>query len=122
MASATTGASFTGVTVRRKVCGALVSTPLLFVPPLSCAMTVTVAVPVAFVAGVKVSVPLAASAGGTLKRASLLLVTVKESVWVPPSLSLRLLAKPLTVCAPASSATVRGLKPFVSWVVESARL
>ena len=42
------GASLTGVTVMVNVCAALVSTPPLAVPPLSCGkLTVTVAVPLA---------------------------------------------------------------------------
>ena len=39
------GASLTGVTVIVNVCGALVSTPPLAVPPLSWMLTVTVATP-----------------------------------------------------------------------------
>ena len=46
------GASLTAVTLMTKVCGAEVSLPPLAVPPLSCARTVTVAVPFAFAAGV----------------------------------------------------------------------
>src|SRR6516225_5734194 len=46
------GASFTGVTVIVNVCGALVSTPPLAVPPSSWARTVTVAHPLASGAGV----------------------------------------------------------------------
>ena len=42
------GASFTAVTVIVNVCGALVSTPPFAVPPLSCSVTVIVAVPIAF--------------------------------------------------------------------------
>src|SRR6266516_1205076 len=45
---ASTGRSFTGVTVIVKVWGALVSTPLFAVPPLSWIRTVTVATPLAF--------------------------------------------------------------------------
>ena len=57
------GASLTAVTVIVKVCVALVSTPPLAVPPLSWIVTVTVAVPTAFAAGVKVSVPVGLTAG-----------------------------------------------------------
>ena len=46
------GASFTGLTVMLKVQGALVSTPPLAVPPLSCRPTVTVALLLALRAGV----------------------------------------------------------------------
>ena len=63
-----------------KVWAALVSAPLLSTPPVSCAVTVTVAVPFAFAAGVKVSVPSAARAGWALKRALALFVTVKLTV------------------------------------------
>ena len=42
------------------VCGALVSTPLLAIPPLSWRRTVTVVVPLAAAAGVYVRVPFAA--------------------------------------------------------------
>ena len=54
----------------------LVSTPPLAVPPLSWATTVTVALPKALAAGVKVSVPLVLIAGWALKRLLLLFVTV----------------------------------------------
>jgi hypothetical protein len=57
------GASFTGVTVIAKVCGALVSDPPFAVPPLSLNVRVIVALPFAFAAGVYVSVPLALTAG-----------------------------------------------------------
>lgn len=59
--------SATGVTVMVKVCGALVSTPPLAVRPVSYAVTVTVALPLAFNAEVKVSVPSAARAGWALR-------------------------------------------------------
>src|SRR5207248_2449971 len=52
------GASLTGLTVMVNVCGAEVSTPPFAVPPLSCSVTVTVAVPLASGAGVKVRTPL----------------------------------------------------------------
>ena len=71
------GASFRLLTVRVKVCAALVSTPLLAVPPSSCAMTVTVAEPKALAAGVKVSVPPVLTTGWLLKSALLSFVTVK---------------------------------------------
>ena len=48
----TVGGSFTGVTVIVNVWAALVSTPPLVVPPLSCICTVTVAEPFALAAGV----------------------------------------------------------------------
>ena len=67
------------VTVRVKVCGALVSTPPLAVPPLSMAVTVTVATP-GVLPGVKVSVPSLAIAGWVVKRALLLLLTWNASV------------------------------------------
>ena len=46
------GASFTGVTLMVNVCGADVSLPPFAMPPLSCAVTVTVALPKASAAGV----------------------------------------------------------------------
>jgi hypothetical protein len=97
-AKAKVGASFTAETVMTKVCAALVSTPPLAVPPESCIVTDTVAVPFAFAAGVKVSVPLALIAGCTLKRALLLFVTVKLTVCVDSSAGPELMA--LTTFAP----------------------
>ena len=101
------GVSFTGVTVRTKVCAALVSTPLLAVPPSSTATTDTVAVPLASAAEVKVSVPLASSAGWALKSALLVLVTVKltdceDSFAGPDEMVVATLGM---LCAPASSKT-----------------
>jgi hypothetical protein len=86
-----------------------VSAPPLAVRPVSWAVTVTVAVPLAFVAVVKVSVPAAPIAGWALKRELLLFVTVKLTVWADSSAgpAEMLVAKPLWLCAPASSATVR---------------
>ena len=81
-----------------KVCAALVSTPPLAVVPLSWVVTDTVAVPLAFAAGVKVSVPLALIAGCTLKRALLLFVTVKLTVWDDSFVGPELIA--LTTFAP----------------------
>ena len=46
------GASLTDWIVIVKVCGALVSVPPFAVPPVSCAVTVTVATPFALTAGV----------------------------------------------------------------------
>ena len=74
--SAKLGASFTGVIVMVRVFVVL-STPPLAVPPLSWAMTVTVALPLAFAAGVKVSVPPALRVGWLLKSAVLLLFTTR---------------------------------------------
>ncbi len=74
IASTRAGASFTAVTVRVKVF-VFVSTPAFAVPPLSCAITVTVAEPLALVAGVKVSVPSAAMAGWVEKSPVLSLPT-----------------------------------------------
>ena len=50
--AATTGASFTAVTVMENDCAALRSTPPLVVPPSSCNCTVTSALPLALAAGV----------------------------------------------------------------------
>jgi hypothetical protein len=58
------GGSFCERTVIVKVCGALVSTPPLAVPPLSFAWMVTMATPAVSATGVKVSVPLGWTAGG----------------------------------------------------------
>src|SRR5829696_10070882 len=69
------------MTVMVNSCVALVSFPPLAVPPLSWANTVTVAVPKALGAGVKVSVPPEEIAGWTENRALLLLVTWKVTVW-----------------------------------------
>ena len=79
------GASFTAVTVIVKVCEALVSAPLLAVPALSCSCTVTVAVPLAFAAGVKVSVPEAEIVGCAENTPLLLFVTRKSNTWLDSS-------------------------------------
>ena len=63
-----------------EVCAALVSTPPLATPPLSCSITVTVTTPKAFAAGVNVSTPAGEIAGWALNRALLLLLTMKSSV------------------------------------------
>jgi hypothetical protein len=98
------GAVFANVIV--KVC-ALVATPLFAVPPVSWAVTVTVALPVVL-PGVKVSVPSAASAGWTLKRLLLVFVRVKLQVCADSSAgpAEMLVAKLLWLCAPAFGATV----------------
>ena len=70
----------TGSTVTVRVRATLVFVPPLAVPPLSMAVMVSVATPLAFGAGVYVSVPLAAMAGWMLKRAALSLVTLKLTV------------------------------------------
>ena len=69
------GASFTPVMAMVKVV-VLVSTPPAAVPPLSLATTLMVALPKAFAAGVKVSVPLLLIAGCALNRVLLSFVTV----------------------------------------------
>src|SRR5438876_8053599 len=61
--SAGTGGSLTSVTVIVNVCAALVSTPLLATPPVSCTVTWIVATPFASGADWKVSVPSLATAG-----------------------------------------------------------
>jgi hypothetical protein len=93
-------------TVIVKVC-TLVATPLFAVPPVSWAVTVTVALPVAL-PGVKVSVPLTAIAGWALKRALLVFVRVKLTVCADSSAgpAEMLVAKLLWLCAPAFGATV----------------
>src|SRR4051794_40398440 len=65
------GVSLTGVTVMTNVTGAEVSAPPLAVPPLSCRRTVTVALPLASGAGVKLNTPVGLTVGGTLNRPAL---------------------------------------------------
>ena len=96
------GVSLTAVTVMAKVCAALVFTPPLAVPPSSTATTDTVAEPKALAAGVKVSVPLASTAGWALKIALLVLVTVKLT-FCEGSFAKMLVATLAMLCAPASS-------------------
>ena len=103
------GTSFTALTVMVNVCAALVLTPPLAVPPLSDNVTVIVAAPLAFGAGVYVNVPLAATLGCTEKSAALvLLVTMNVSVWPDSSAGPALIAvaQSGTLCAAASSLTV----------------
>ena len=90
------------------VCGALVSTPPLAVPPLSCSCTVTSVLPLALGAGVNVSVPVAEIAGATVNSAGLAGVTRKLSVCAASSAGPALIAvaQPVTDCAPALSSTV----------------
>src|SRR5918996_4776005 len=61
--AANDGAEFTGVRVIAKVSGEPVSSPPFALPPSSTGLTVTVVVPFAPAAGVKVSAPSAATAG-----------------------------------------------------------
>ena len=68
-----TGASLIEFTVIVNV-RARVSIALFDVPPLSCTVSVTVAVPLALAAGVYVKVPLSAIAGCAEKRELLLLL------------------------------------------------
>ena len=102
------GASFDGVTVMVNICGALVSTPPLRIPPSSWTRTVTVAEPNAFGAGVNVSVPVGLTAGCTENNGLLLLVTMKSSAWLDsfagPLLSA--VAQPENELPTESSATV----------------
>src|SRR5437867_4695821 len=74
------GSSLTAVTVRVNVCGDEVSEPPFAVPPLSDSVTVTVALPNAFAAVVKVSTPLGESAGCTEKSALLSLLVLNETL------------------------------------------
>ena len=80
VASVTVGALFTASTVILKVCTALVSTPLFAVPPLSRPATLIIATPLELTAGVKVTVPFAATAGWLLKSPLLLLETMNATV------------------------------------------
>src|SRR5437879_10103292 len=88
-----------------KLWGAEVSLPPLAVPPLSCAVTVTVAVPLASGALVYVSVPFETTAGLAEKSDGLFVVTVK--VTVCPDSSGGPAEMPVaqfgTLCGPASS-------------------
>ena len=75
------GASLTGVTVMVNVCGSLVSSPPLSVPPSSDSVTVTFATPLAFGARAYVSVPFGETAGWTLNSALLSLLTWNVRSW-----------------------------------------
>ncbi len=102
------GASFTPSTVTVNVWLADSSSPPFAVPPLSRRTSVTVADPVALAAGVKVSVPLAATAGPAEKSAALVLsVIANVSVWPLSSAGPvdRFVAQAATDWAPASSFT-----------------
>src|ERR1044071_3379121 len=101
------GASFTAFTVMVLVCDADVSLPPLAPPPLSCSVTVIVALPYAFAAGVNVSVPFDATDGCTLKSELLVFVVVNVTVCPdssegPAEIEVAQLEY---VCAPASSST-----------------
>ncbi len=103
------------MTVIVKVCGALVSTPPLAVPPLSWMRTVTIALPEALAAGVYVSAPAGLIAGWALNRPLLSLLTRKSTTW-PASFdgpALIAVAQPAILAAPESSATV-WLPPLVN--------
>ena len=95
---ANVGSSFTATTVIRKLFVA-VSTPPLSMPPSSCAITVTVAVPLALAAGVKVSTPPVFTLGATLNRPGLLLlVATFVTLWPASSVGpVPKLAKPLAM-------------------------
>src|ERR1043166_6331686 len=69
-----------GVIVMVKVWAALVSSPPLAVPPLSCSVTLTSAVPSRPGAGVKMRVPPDSTAGGLRKRDGLSFITWKATV------------------------------------------
>ena len=84
------------------------SLPPWAVPPSSCAVTLTVAVPFAFAAGVKLRVPFDATDGAELKRADASTLVENVTVWVdslaaPGEIEV---AQPAIVIAPASSSTV----------------
>ncbi|OPZ11022.1 MAG: hypothetical protein BWZ07_02304 [Alphaproteobacteria bacterium ADurb.BinA280] len=74
----TTGASFCAVTVMLSVCAAEISTPPFAVPPLSRSTMDIEALPLASAAGVKLSVPSAASAGAIWNSAGLLLPEISK--------------------------------------------
>src|SRR5207247_5571176 len=101
------GATLIGCTSMTNVCAADVSMPPFAVPPLSDSVSVIVAAPIVFVAGVYVSVPFAATAGPAENSAGLLLpVTLNVSVW-PLSFGPALIdvAQLFTVRAPLFSNT-----------------
>src|SRR5262245_12564248 len=109
------------------VCEALVSTPPLLVPPLSCNRTVTVADPFAFNAGVYVSFPVVSTAGNTENSVSLFVLTRKLRDCPDSSVgpAVMLVAHPLTVCAPASSRvcwSTPGVNEGVSLTAVTVRL
>ena len=111
------GASLTAVTVIVKVCGADVSTPPLAVPPLSCSVSVIVAVPDGVGRGrVGQRAGRRRPPGPALNSAAfVLLVTLKVSVW-PASFAgpaLMAVAQPATVCAPGVLERPSGSAPSV---------
>jgi hypothetical protein len=91
-----------------KVCEGLVSEPPAAVPPLSTAVTVMVATP-RLLPGVKVRVPSLAISGCVVKRALLLFITVKLTVWPASAAGPGLMdvAKVGLVCSPEPAATSR---------------
>ncbi len=103
------GGSLTGVTLMTQLWAALVSTPPLAVPPSSDRVRVRVAEPLALLAGVKVRVPSAATAGPALNRPVLVLAMTLKVRVCPASAgdpALMPVAQPGKVWAPASSRTV----------------
>src|SRR6516162_4572228 len=99
-----------------KVCGPLVSTPPLAVPPLSWSTTAMLALPLAPAAGVNVSVPLAPMVGPAANRAALLLLVTRkvsvchDSLAAPGEMAV---AQPANVWGPEFSKTV-SLGPAVN--------
>src|ERR1044072_1727548 len=92
-----------GTILMLNVCAAEVFCPLFRVPPLSWARRVTSAVPPPFSAGVEVRGPFELTAGGTLNKPLLLLLTRKLTIW-PVSFDgpgKMFVAQLATVCAPA---------------------
>ena len=102
------GTSLTELTVMTNVWFALLSMPPLTIPPSSWMLSVIAAEPFASAAGVKVSVPMALTAGAALNRAGFVLPTMlKCTVWLDSfGPGLMKLAQPSRVCGPASSLTV----------------
>ncbi len=99
------GASLTGLTVMVNVCVPLVSVPPLAVPPSSCSVTDTVAVPNAFAARGVGQIPSGVDGGLDGEQALLSLVTSNVTVCAdslagPAAMPV---ANPATVCGPASS-------------------
>jgi hypothetical protein len=91
-----------------KIAEALTGTPPLAVPPSSCRPTTTCDEPLAFSSGVYLSVPSGLTLGELKKRVLRTTITLKVSVWPASSAGPALIAvaQPVTICAPASSATI----------------
>ena len=102
------GTSFTAVTVITNDCDPLVSNPPFAEPPLSDTVSVIVAAPFAFAAGVYVRAPSVATVGPAENKPGLVLPVMLNVTVCPASSAGPLLiavAHGVTVCAPESSNT-----------------